>query len=31
MAATRAQRAQQVQFGQELDLSWLNSDIFKLG
>jgi hypothetical protein len=30
MAAARAQHAQ-VKFGQELDLSWLNSDIFKLG
>jgi hypothetical protein len=31
MAAARAQRAQQVQFGKDLDLSWLNSDILKLG
>jgi hypothetical protein len=31
MAAARAQHAKQVRFGQDLDLSWLNSDIFKLG
>lgn len=31
LAQARAQRTQQVQLGQDLDLSWLDSDILKLG
>jgi len=31
LAAARAQRAAPVQFGQDLDLSWMNSDTIKLG
>ena len=31
LAAARAQRAGQMQFGQDLDLSWLSGDTIKLG